>query len=69
MLENSDAKVVVVEDDEQLAKVAEVRERLPKLEHVVLMVGEGEGAISMAELTARGDAVDAVGLGAASARR
>ncbi len=59
VLENSDAKVVVVEDDEQLAKVAEVRDRLPQLQHVVLMVGEGEGALSMAELTARGNAVDA----------
>ena len=32
MLENSDAKVVVVEDDEQLEKVREVRDQLPQLE-------------------------------------
>src|SRR4051794_32134997 len=29
VLENSDAKVVVVEDDEQMAKIREVRSRLP----------------------------------------
>ena len=30
MLENSDAKAVIVEDDEQLAKIDEVRDRLPE---------------------------------------
>ncbi len=59
VLENSDAKAVVVEDAEQLAKIAEVRDRLPQLQHVVLMVGEGAGALSMADLTARGEAADA----------
>ena len=56
VLENSDAKVVVVEDDEQLAKVRAVRERLPKLEQVILMTGSAEDAISREELAARGDA-------------
>ncbi|HEX5609431.1 MAG TPA: long-chain fatty acid--CoA ligase [Solirubrobacterales bacterium] len=59
VLENSDAKVVVVEDDEQLQKVREVRSQLPKLEHVVLMTGSAEDAISSEELTAKGNAVDA----------
>ncbi|MET0559417.1 MAG: long-chain fatty acid--CoA ligase [Solirubrobacterales bacterium] len=59
VLENSDAKVVVVEDDEQLAKVREVRSQLPLLEHVVLMSGNADDAISMEELIAKGDAVDA----------
>jgi long-chain acyl-CoA synthetase len=54
VLENSDAKVVVVEDEEQLAKIREVRERLPLLEHVVRMTGESEDAISFEQLTARG---------------
>ncbi len=58
VLENSDAKVVVVEDAEQLAKVAEVRDRLPQLQHAVLMVGEGAGALSTAELAAKGEAAD-----------
>ena len=34
VLENSDAKAVIVEDAEQLAKIREVRDRCPKLEHV-----------------------------------
>ena len=34
VLENSDAKVVVVEDDEQLEKIREVRDQLPMLEQV-----------------------------------
>ena len=55
VLENSDAKVVVVEDAEQLAKVRAVADRLPRLEHVILMEGEAEGAISMTEIAARGE--------------
>src|SRR6476660_1548855 len=50
VLENSDAKVVVVEDDEQLAKIREVRDRCPKLEHVILMVGSADDAISAEEV-------------------
>jgi long-chain acyl-CoA synthetase len=54
VLENSDAKVVVVEDAEQLAKVREVRDQLPQLQHVVLMTGTAEDAISTADLAAKG---------------
>jgi long-chain acyl-CoA synthetase len=54
VLENSDAKVVVVEDEEQLEKIREVRDRLPLLEHVVRMTGSSEDAISLDELAARG---------------
>ena len=54
VLENSDAKVVVVEDSEQLDKIRQVRERCPKLEHVILMTGQGGGATSTAELIERG---------------
>ena len=56
VLENSDAKVVVVEDEEQLEKIRAVRDRLPLLEHVVRMTGSSEDAISMEELAARGSA-------------
>ena len=35
MLENSDAKAVIVEDAEQLEKVRQVRDRCPRLEHVI----------------------------------
>jgi long-chain acyl-CoA synthetase len=58
VLENSDAKAVVVEDDEQLEKVRRVRSSLPRLEHVILIEGEADDAISMDELTARGKGRD-----------
>ncbi len=58
VLENSDSKVVVVEDAEQLEKVRAVRDQLPQLERIVLMTGEAEDALSMDELAAKssGDA-------------
>jgi long-chain acyl-CoA synthetase len=59
VLENSDAKVVVVEDDEQMEKVRAVRDRLPLLEHVVRMTGRSDDAISMEELAQRGAGRDA----------
>jgi len=59
VLENSDAKVVVVEDEEQLGKIREVRERLPLLEHVVRMTGASDDAISLEDLAARGAERDA----------
>ncbi len=58
VLENSDAKVVVVEDDEQMEKIRAVRDQLPLLEHVVRMSGSSEDAISLEDLAARGDARD-----------
>ncbi len=59
VLENSDARVVVVEDDEQLAKIEKVRGSLPKLEFVIRMTDGGDGAgagdtITMDELASRG---------------
>jgi long-chain acyl-CoA synthetase len=54
VLDNSDSKVVIVEDDEQLQKVRDVRDRLPQLEHVVLMTGSADDAISMEDLAAKG---------------
>ena len=59
VLENSDAKVVIVEDDEQLEKIRAVRDQLPKLEHVVRMTGTSEDAISLEDLAARGAGRDA----------
>jgi long-chain acyl-CoA synthetase len=58
VLENSDAKVVVVEDAEQLQKVREVRDGLPALEQIVLMTGTSDDAISMEDLAAKGASVD-----------
>jgi long-chain acyl-CoA synthetase len=54
VLENSDSKVVVVEDAEQLEKVRQVREQLPQLEQIVLMTGSAEDAISMEDLAGKG---------------
>ncbi len=59
VLENSDSKVVVVEDAEQLEKVRAVRDQLPKLEQIVLMTGSAGDAISMEELAAKGAGGDA----------
>ena len=53
VLENSDAKAVVVEDDEQLEKIrAGPRLGCPKLEHVIRMTGSSDDAISMEDLLA-----------------
>ena len=59
VLENSDAKAVIVEDAEQLDKIRQVRDRCPKLEHVILMTGSSDDAISADELRARRLALDA----------
>jgi long-chain acyl-CoA synthetase len=60
VLENSDSKVVVVEDAEQLEKVRQVRDQLPQLQHVVLMSGTADDAISMEDLAAKGAGGDDV---------
>ncbi len=54
VLENSDSVAVVVEDDEQLEKVRAVRDRCPKLEHVIRMTGSSRDAISVDDLTEGG---------------
>jgi long-chain acyl-CoA synthetase len=54
VLTDSDAKVVVVEDEEQMEKVRAIRDQCPKLEQVVRMTGSSEDAISMQDLAARG---------------
>jgi long-chain acyl-CoA synthetase len=59
VLENSDARVVIVEDDEQMEKIRAVRDRLPLLEHVVRMTGFSDDAISLDDLAARGASRDA----------
>lgn len=58
VLENSDAKVVVVEDDEQMEKIRRVRDQLPQLEHVVRMTGSSDDAVSSEELAAKGAGAD-----------
>src|SRR6476469_3371820 len=54
VLENSDAKVVVVEDDAQMEKIRKVRDQLPQLQHVVRMTGSSDDALSSEDLAAKG---------------
>jgi long-chain acyl-CoA synthetase len=56
ILENSGAVVAIVEDEKQLAKLRDARERLPRVRNVVVMDGQGDGAwvLSLAQLVARG---------------
>jgi long-chain acyl-CoA synthetase len=54
VLENSDAKAVIVEDEGQLAKIDQIRGSVPKLEQVIRMEGSGGDAISMDELIEAG---------------
>jgi long-chain acyl-CoA synthetase len=54
VLENSDSKAVVVEDDEQLAKIEQIRDRVPKLDQIIRMTGDGGNAISMDDLIEAG---------------
>ena len=56
VLENSDSKAVIVEDDEQLEKVRAVKDRCPMLEHVIRMTGTSDDTISMQALAERGRA-------------
>jgi long-chain acyl-CoA synthetase len=55
VLENSDARVVVVEDDAQIEKVRQIRDACPKLEHVIRMTGSSDDAISLDEVVRRGE--------------
>jgi long-chain acyl-CoA synthetase len=56
ILDNAGVVVVFVEDQKQLAKIRQERGRLPKVHHVVLLEGEGDGdwALSLEQLKQRG---------------
>jgi long-chain acyl-CoA synthetase len=56
ILENSGAVAVFAEDQKQLAKLQATRARLPKIHHVILLEGEGDGdwVLSLEQLKARG---------------
>ena len=56
ILENAGAVMVFVEDQKQLAKLRQLRGRLPKIHHLVLLEGEGDGewVLSLEQLNARG---------------
>ncbi|HWC26407.1 MAG TPA: long-chain fatty acid--CoA ligase [Solirubrobacteraceae bacterium] len=54
VLEHSGATALFCEDDEQLAKIAEVRDALPELRHLLRFEGEGGDALTLDELRAAG---------------
>ena len=55
VLDHSESRAVFVEDEEQLAKVREIRDRLPALEHVIVFDGASSAeAITLDELRERG---------------
>jgi long-chain acyl-CoA synthetase len=54
VLQHSDARVVFCENEEQLAKVREVRAECPELQHVILFEGRADDAMGLDELRARG---------------
>src|SRR5207302_9728105 len=55
-VQNSGATLVFVDDEKQLRKLREIRDRLPAVRCCVLLEGEGDGdwALSFAQLVARG---------------
>ena len=57
---NSEARAVICENADQVAKIAEVRERLPNLETIVVIDPSGDvgDAVSLDDVRARGRAVD-----------
>ncbi len=57
VLEHSDSRAIFVEDAEQLAKVREVEDRCPELEHVIVMAPDDAGlgdALTLERLRERG---------------
>jgi len=57
VLEHSDSRAIFVEDGDQLAKVREVEDRCPELEHIVVMDPEGAelgDALALDQLRERG---------------
>ncbi len=66
LLEHSEAEVLIAEDEEQLDKALEVRERLPLLRHIVVIDPRGlrfadlPGVLTFAELEERGRGPDSL---------
>ncbi len=55
---NSEARAIVCEDATQEAKILEVRDRLPKLETIIVMDGPGKTGIALDDVRERGRAGD-----------
>ena len=58
VLEHSEARLVLCEDSGQVAKITQIEEGLPKLEHVIVIDGEAAGASPIETLMRRAAEVD-----------
>jgi long-chain acyl-CoA synthetase len=57
VIEHSESRAVIVEDEGQLSKIREIRDQLPTLEHVISIEPiEADGVITLDELRERGRA-------------
>lgn len=56
VLEHSESRFLVAEDESQLDKIREIREDLPELRQVILMLGEADDAASMTSVEEKGRA-------------
>ncbi|HMT06166.1 MAG TPA: AMP-dependent synthetase/ligase [Solirubrobacterales bacterium] len=54
VLDHSGARAIVVENEDQLAKILEVKDSLPALEDIVMMVGESGDVITAGQLREMG---------------
>ncbi len=54
VLDHSQAMALFCEDDDQLAKIAEIRDALPKLKHLFRFEGDGEDAMTLDALREAG---------------
>lgn len=54
VLGHSEARLIFCENADQAAKIAKIRDQCPSLEHVVLLQGTADGAITLDELRRRG---------------
>jgi long-chain acyl-CoA synthetase len=54
VLEHSGCTAIFCEDSEQVSKLAEIRDELPALRHVIRFEGESEGAMTLAQLREHG---------------
>ncbi len=62
VLAHSGARVVLCEDEAQVAKIRRIAGECPGLERVVVIDGAAEGATLMAELRRQGQAIDREGV-------
>jgi long-chain acyl-CoA synthetase len=58
VLEHSEARLVLCEDAEQVAKIAQIEKDLPKLEHMIVIDGHAAGANPIETLRRRAQEVD-----------